>query len=85
MSELALKQPASTIPANMANGTTLAVVPLPPENLYRSADLSGLPFNTTAELEPLDGPVGQERALGAIQPWYTDRQAWVQSVRHWSP
>ena len=42
------------------------VGPLPPDRLYRPADLSRLSFVTTADLTPVDGPVGQTRALGAI-------------------
>jgi predicted ATP-dependent protease len=34
--------------------------------MYRHADLSGLPFQTTAELEPVEGIVGQKRAVDAI-------------------
>jgi hypothetical protein len=34
--------------------------------LYRHADPSALSFETTAELAPIDAPVGQQRALGAI-------------------
>ena len=44
-----------------------AVQPLVPEQLFRPTDLSNLRFSTTAELEPLDGLVGQARALEAIQ------------------
>ena len=40
---------------------------LPPGQLYRRADTSALNFKTTAELQPLDGLVGQHRALGALQ------------------
>jgi lon-related putative ATP-dependent protease len=40
--------------------------PLPPERLYRRADLSALPFATTAELEPLPGLPGQGRVREAI-------------------
>ena len=40
---------------------------LSPQQLYRRADASALNFKTTAELTPLDGLVGQERALGALQ------------------
>jgi len=43
------------------------VAPLPADRLYRSSDLSGLTFATTAELEPIDGLVGQTRALEAIR------------------
>jgi predicted ATP-dependent protease len=42
------------------------LAPLVPERLYRCADLSALPFETTAEIEPADSMVGQERALDAI-------------------
>ena len=41
--------------------------PLPPERLYRPADLSALSFKTTADLEPEEGFVGQARALDAIE------------------
>ncbi len=37
------------------------------EELYRSCDLSKFDFNTTADLEPLDRPLGQQRALEAIE------------------
>ncbi|HEY7665308.1 MAG TPA: AAA family ATPase [Xanthobacteraceae bacterium] len=39
---------------------------LPVARLYRSADLSLLAFRTTAEIEPIDGLVGQQRAVDAI-------------------
>ena len=41
--------------------------PLPPERLYRAADLSATSFATTAEIVPRDGMVGQDRAMGAIR------------------
>jgi len=41
--------------------------PLPPERLYRTADLSALAFETTAEIEGADGLLGQQRALDAIE------------------
>jgi lon-related putative ATP-dependent protease len=44
-----------------------AVRPLAAEQLYRPTDLSGLAFLTTAELQPIDGLVGQARALEAIR------------------
>ena len=44
-----------------------APAPLPVERLYRPADLSAMPFETTAEIEPIDGLVGQERAHAAIR------------------
>lgn len=37
------------------------------EQLYRSADLSSVPFETTADLESIDGMIGQERAVDAIR------------------
>ncbi len=46
---------------------TSPVTPLPPDKLRRSADLAGLAFGSTAELTPLDGFTGQERALGAVR------------------
>ena len=44
-----------------------AVRPLTAEQLYRPTDLSGLTFSTTAELQPVDGLVGQARAVEAIR------------------
>lgn len=41
--------------------------PLKAEQLYRPCDLSRLNFESSAELEPLDRPLGQERALEAIE------------------
>lgn len=43
-----------------------AVQALAASQLYRAADLSRLSFSTTAELEPIHGLIGQDRALGAI-------------------
>ena len=37
------------------------------QDLYRSCDLSQFDFETTAELEPLERPLGQDRALEAIE------------------
>lgn len=36
------------------------------EKLRRAVDADGLGFKTTADLDPADGPVGQERAVSAI-------------------
>ena len=44
-----------------------AIRPLTAEQLYRPADLSGIAFATTAELQPVDGLVGQSRAVEAIR------------------
>lgn len=41
--------------------------PLAVDQLYRQADLSQLDFETTAELEPISGLVGQRRAQDAIE------------------
>ena len=45
----------------------MAVAPLPPEALCRRTDPARLPFDTTAVLEPLPGPLGQERASEAVR------------------
>ena len=34
--------------------------------LRRTADADGLGFKTTADLDPAEGPIGQERALSAL-------------------
>jgi len=47
--------------------TGTLVVPLAADRLYRPTDLSELRFATTAELQPIDGLVGQARALEAIR------------------
>jgi lon-related putative ATP-dependent protease len=54
------------VDAGVTNEET-AVRPLRVEQLYRATDLSQLKFATTAELEPIDGMVGQARALEAIR------------------
>lgn len=41
--------------------------PLDVSRLYRRCDMSALEFETTAELKDLEGAVGQERALAAIE------------------
>ena len=43
-----------------------AMTPLSADRLYRPADLSALAFQTTADLAPIDGLVGQQRALDAL-------------------
>jgi lon-related putative ATP-dependent protease len=50
-----------------AASSTPAVQALGAAQLYRPTDLANLSFSTTAELQPLDGLVGQGRALEAIQ------------------
>ncbi|MGZ3410976.1 MAG: Lon protease family protein [Xanthobacteraceae bacterium] len=44
-----------------------AIRPLSVDLLYRPADLASLPFSTTAELQPVDGMIGQARALEALR------------------
>ncbi len=41
--------------------------PLTADQLYRPADIAKLPFKTTAELQPVDGMIGQKRAEDAIK------------------
>lgn len=41
--------------------------PLTADQLYRPADISKLSFKTTAELQPVDGMIGQKRAEEAIK------------------
>ena len=43
-----------------------ALVPVPQDRLYRSANLAELPFTTTRDLAPLPGLTGQPRAGAAI-------------------
>jgi len=44
----------------------MATDPLAPETLYRACDPESFDFETTAELEPLEGMVGQARAVDAV-------------------
>ncbi|MCF8479240.1 MAG: AAA family ATPase [Rhodospirillum sp.] len=41
--------------------------PLPPSALRAPCDADALPFASTAELDPLDEPLGQERAVEAVR------------------
>ena len=41
--------------------------PLSPEQLYTPCDVSGLDFNTTEDVKPLDGVIGQNRAVESIR------------------
>ncbi len=50
---------------NSETGTS--VRPLRTGQLYRATDLVHLKFSTTAELQPIDGLIGQERAFEAIR------------------
>jgi len=63
----ALSAPTPELHQGELTPASRAVRPLSPEQLYRPADLSALSFESTADLEPADGLVGQDRALGAIE------------------
>jgi len=53
---------------SQSNDTAMTVpTPLPAEALYRPCTLDGLPFDSTADLAPLPGIVGQERAREAVE------------------
>jgi lon-related putative ATP-dependent protease len=52
---------------NTAEMTTKPAAALPADRLYRPVDPTGLKFESTAELAPVEGLVGQDRALGAIR------------------
>jgi len=54
------KDPSQLEPAGPA-------APLPLERLYRHCDAAELPFETTAELEPLVEHLGQGRAVDALE------------------
>ena len=41
--------------------------PLEPEQLFRKCDLGELAFDTTHDLEPLEGLLGQPRAVAAVE------------------
>jgi lon-related putative ATP-dependent protease len=55
----------SQLPA-LTEVQSAANIPLAADRLYRPADLSALDFRTTADLAPIDGLVGQQRALDAL-------------------
>ena len=69
MHQLESKSPPA--PTQAAPDKTAAVLmpaqPLPPERLYRAADLSALAFESTVDIEPTDGLVGQRRAVDALE------------------
>ena len=63
-------QPKPLAPVSSANSVTTVTdirLPLPASALRRTVDASLLGFKSTAELEPIDGLIGQDRALRAIQ------------------
>jgi lon-related putative ATP-dependent protease len=65
-SKSSMPAPASAEHKDQAQ-SSLPVKPLPPERLYRPADLSALAFESTADMETADVLVGQQRALDAIE------------------
>jgi len=65
MSDRITGPPPASIPAVSRQGGTVTAA-LSVERLYRPADLSALSFQTTSEIEPIDGLVGQQRAVDAI-------------------
>jgi len=63
----ALPQLTKAVESDLGHAPLAALVQsLPAERLYRAADLSALAFESTADLEPAEGLVGQQRALDAI-------------------
>jgi lon-related putative ATP-dependent protease len=65
MRELSMREPLSAA-GDGSPGPKGKITALDALRLYRPADLSRLAFETTADLQPVDGPVGQKRALDAI-------------------
>ena len=51
----------------MAKNSNPKHATLPPEKLRWRCDPSSIPFQTTAEIQPLGGDIGQERALRALR------------------
>ncbi len=64
MNRIVGPQPAST--STVIDGRSIVAAALSVDRLYRPADLSTLSFQTTSEIEPIEGPVGQQRAVDAI-------------------
>ena len=72
MAQLESRSPVVPGSVSAEGGDTAAALslqlrPLAAERLSRPADLSALAFNSTADLEPEEGLVGQVRALDAIE------------------
>jgi lon-related putative ATP-dependent protease len=66
MLERADKVSSSAPSPALSGDQSRAKTPLPADRLFRPADLSALAFQTTADLAPIDGLVGQQRALDAL-------------------
>ncbi len=60
-------QPEAAKPETDGTSQKASVTPLPVAELRHNVDPATLGFATTAELEPISGLIGQERALKAIQ------------------
>ena len=52
---------------------------VPPEKLTRVCDPDGLGFETTEQIDPLEGTIGQERAISALELRWTSML--LESVR----
>ncbi len=59
--------PSPTTQTSLANNATDLHLPLLASALRRTVDADSLGFKTTADLVPIDGLIGQDRALRAIQ------------------
>jgi len=67
---LAARGPSKTYRAAEPGGGLPAAEsgrPLPPALLYRTCDPAGLPFELVGELDDLLEPIGQDRAVEAVQ------------------
>jgi len=62
----ALAPPAPSPEQKATLEASITIKPLSAKELYRGADLSALAFESTADIEPAEGLVGQQRALDAI-------------------
>src|ERR1700681_3632983 len=51
----------------MATKPAIRITELPPEKLRWRCDPARIPYETTAQAEPIEGPVGQDRALRALR------------------
>src|SRR5256712_9739876 len=51
----------------MATNPAIRSTELPPEKLRWRCDPARIPYDTTAQAEPIEGPVGQDRALRALR------------------
>ena len=67
---MAATEPSITYHEPDPGGTSAAFQPgrpLPPALLYRSSDPAELPFDLVSELEDLSAPIGQNRAVDAVE------------------